>query len=472
MGQTFLFFTTLYVILPSLMIYLTLVIPRRINRVVNIALAAMYAVTIIGSAVGSGTTSSWAARSRLCCSVPSCTTPGPGRRLDPAVGDAWRVKSDTAPYAREAGVVRWGTRLVGVDAARGVALLGVMAIHVLPATGADGTVLVSERVAAGHSAAAFALLAGVGLALWSRAHPRPEERSIALAIRALAIGVIGSLLFLVDTGVDVILPAYAMLFALAIPLLWLSGRTLLTLAVILAVAVPPLSHLIRAGLSEQAAQARPVDLLLTGAYPVLGWLTYMCAGLAAGRLDLRSSRVAAALLAGGAALAVGTKAVSWFLLDVAGGREHLAASAGLAPGSPELTRLLLTSQHGVTPTDTWWWLAVSTPHSTTTLDLLHTAATSLALLGAALLLARWSRWILLPFAAAGSMTLTLYTAHVLLVNSPLMPADPTWSYAAQATAAVLVALLWRLRFRRGPLEQLVAALSVRGSSKALRFLRA
>jgi hypothetical protein len=51
-SQTFLFLTTLYVIFPSLMIYLTLVMPRRINRPVNIALAVVYAVTILGSAVG------------------------------------------------------------------------------------------------------------------------------------------------------------------------------------------------------------------------------------------------------------------------------------------------------------------------------------------------------------------------------------------------------------------------------------
>jgi uncharacterized membrane protein YeiB len=378
------------------------------------------------------------------------------------------VTSSTA--VRPAGAVRWGSRLVGVDAARGVALLGVMAIHVLPSVGADGRVLLVERIAAGRSAAAFALLAGVGLALWSRDR-RPDERSAALAIRALAIGLIGSLLFLVDTGVDVILPAYGLLFACAIPLLWLSGRTLAAAAVVIAVVVPPLSHVVRSGLSPSVAEAPPADLLITGAYPVLAWLTYLCAGLAAGRLDLRSSRVAAALLGVGVALAASAKAVSWFLLDVLGGREHLAASTGLPPRSPEFTQVLLTSQHGVTPTDTWWWLAVSTPHATTTLDLLHTTGTSLALLGALLLVARWSRRILLPLAAVGSMTLTLYTAHVLLVNTPLMPADPSWSYAAQATAAVLFAVLWRSRYRRGPLEQAVTTVSSRGSQRFLSFLR-
>ncbi|HZO63952.1 MAG TPA: DUF6326 family protein [Kribbellaceae bacterium] len=51
-SQTFLFLTTLYIIFPSLMIYLTLVLPRGITRGLNVALAAVYAVTVVGSAVG------------------------------------------------------------------------------------------------------------------------------------------------------------------------------------------------------------------------------------------------------------------------------------------------------------------------------------------------------------------------------------------------------------------------------------
>ena len=51
-SQTFLFFTTLYIVFPSLMIYLALVMPRGINRLLNVALAAVYAVTIVGSALG------------------------------------------------------------------------------------------------------------------------------------------------------------------------------------------------------------------------------------------------------------------------------------------------------------------------------------------------------------------------------------------------------------------------------------
>ena len=51
-NETFLLFTTLYVVIPSLMIYLSLALPRRVNRSVNIGAAGVYAATILGASVG------------------------------------------------------------------------------------------------------------------------------------------------------------------------------------------------------------------------------------------------------------------------------------------------------------------------------------------------------------------------------------------------------------------------------------
>jgi len=51
-GQPFLLGATIYVIIPSLMIYLSLVMPRRLNRIVSISLAGIYAITILGGAIG------------------------------------------------------------------------------------------------------------------------------------------------------------------------------------------------------------------------------------------------------------------------------------------------------------------------------------------------------------------------------------------------------------------------------------
>jgi cbb3-type cytochrome oxidase subunit 3 len=51
-NQTYLFLVTLYIIIPSLMIYLTLVLRPRLSRIINIVVAVIYAITILGSAVG------------------------------------------------------------------------------------------------------------------------------------------------------------------------------------------------------------------------------------------------------------------------------------------------------------------------------------------------------------------------------------------------------------------------------------
>ena len=50
--QTFLFFTTLYIIVPSLMVYVTLVMRAPVNRIVNVVVAAAYGLSVLGSAVG------------------------------------------------------------------------------------------------------------------------------------------------------------------------------------------------------------------------------------------------------------------------------------------------------------------------------------------------------------------------------------------------------------------------------------
>lgn len=51
-NQSFLLGTTAYVVIPSLMVFSTLVLQPRLNRVTNIALGIVYIVTIVIGAVG------------------------------------------------------------------------------------------------------------------------------------------------------------------------------------------------------------------------------------------------------------------------------------------------------------------------------------------------------------------------------------------------------------------------------------
>jgi hypothetical protein len=218
------------------------------------------------------------------------------------------------------------------------------------------------------------------------------------------------------------------------------------------------------------------ELLLTGEYPALVWATYVCAGIVLGRLRLHSSLTAARLLAGGAAVAVAALELSALLLGPMGGIAHLRA-AGTGDEDVTVADILAFGADGVTPTTTTWWLAVRSPHTGTPLDLLHTTGTAVALLGALLLLGHVTTPVLrkaidlmlAPLAAAGSMTLTLYTAHIVFMNSPLDVFGATAGYVVQVMVALLFAQVWRQVVGRGPLEWLTTSAThpTTGRSRAL-----
>ena len=50
--QVFLLATTIYIVIPSLMLVATLILRPRVNRVLNIALSVGYALTVVAGAIG------------------------------------------------------------------------------------------------------------------------------------------------------------------------------------------------------------------------------------------------------------------------------------------------------------------------------------------------------------------------------------------------------------------------------------
>jgi hypothetical protein len=52
--QAFLASTTVYILIPTLMVVLSLVLRPRVNRIANIVVAALYAASIIASCIGEG----------------------------------------------------------------------------------------------------------------------------------------------------------------------------------------------------------------------------------------------------------------------------------------------------------------------------------------------------------------------------------------------------------------------------------
>src|SRR3954451_11443055 len=361
-----------------------------------------------------------------------------------------------------------GRRVVAVDVARGVALLAMMTVHVLPGTDEQGRVSAAYAVASGRASALFAVLAGVGLALLTGGPARrlrPGTRAAVLT-RGLVIAGIGMFLVELRPPVAVILTNYGLLFAVAVPFLLLRRAALLTVAAGWLVVAPLLAHLLRAGRQPGpgpqpsfADLADPLDLLdrlaLTGYYPVLTWTPYLLVGLAVGRTALDSRRAGPRLVLAGVGLAL-LAALGSTLLLAAEGWDALRRSGpgelvGAAFGLPQLQ---LRSLHGAPPTTTWWWEAVLSPHSGTPFDLAQTIGSALAVVGLALVVVRLApRWrgrggrvgrgAVAALAATGSTTLSLYSLHVVVMATGVGRDHRLELLLVQVVAVVLLASLWR-----------------------------
>lgn len=371
-------------------------------------------------------------------------------------------------------------RLVGVDVARCLALIGMMATHLLAGYD-DGGVPWPQQLAGGRAAALFAVLAGVSLTLMTgREQPlRGEERRAAaarLTVRALVIAVIGLALGGLDSGVAVILTYYGMLFVLGLPFLGLRARALAVVCLGWLVAVPVLSHVVRMWLPAPSYQVpnlaslvQPWQLLteltFTGYYPTVPWLAYLLAGMVIGRLDLHRVRTAALLLVVGAGSALTAWGVSRLLTDVPAARSALRSTyaAAYPIEGVELDWVLVHGLYGTTSTESWWWLAVVAPHSGTPLDLAQTIGSAAAVTGLCLLVSRLRPRLFAVALGAGAMTLTLYTAHVIMLTLQVWPDDEPSNYATHVLVVSGVGALYALARRRGPLEKATALVSAAGA---------
>ncbi|GAB7190626.1 heparan-alpha-glucosaminide N-acetyltransferase domain-containing protein [Kineococcus sp. NUM-3379] len=359
-------------------------------------------------------------------------------------------------------------RLAGVDLARGLAVTGMVAVHLLPAA-AGGAAGLVHTVAGGRASALFGVLAGVSLGLLTRrgldGAGRRERAGLraGVVVRALLVTLLGLVLTGWQEGIAVVLPAYGLAFLVLLPVLWWPARRLAVLAGAWLLLGPVAGHLLRQDLPPGpgpqpglASLADPAGLLttlaLTGYYPVVGWAGFLLAGLAVARAGLPSGRAALRLAGAGAVLAGAAGLVGALLLGPAGGAGAIAAADPqgwariTAPGA---------SAYGTTPTTTWWWLAVAVPHSYTPVYLVSSTGTALLALGLALALpAALTRW-LGPLTAVGSMPLSVYALHVLAW--PLLHTPPGVALGVHLVVACVLATAWRQALGRGPAEEVVGA---------------
>ncbi|SDN27687.1 Uncharacterized membrane protein YeiB [Streptomyces sp. cf386] len=397
-----------------------------------------------------------------CSAVPSTVTPTLG------------IGSPALPAPTPSTV-----RLIGIDLARGVAVLGMYAAHVGPDPSVGGPVGFLLELARGRSAALFAVLAGFTLVIITgRPSPRTgrDGRQAAgrVVIRAIVLMALGFALTALDTSVEVILAFYGLVFLAVLPLYRLRATTLAVIAAVGALILPQVLYVIQQSIYEGSWSdtviawdplARFTDsdgfmeLLFTGEYPVLTWASFMIAGMALARLDLTDAKVRTRLALTGGALAVVGYGGSWLAL-------HLVPQAGT---------VIADATDGGSASSAWWsdtvgqiedstppeWLLVAAPHSQTTFSILGNTGVALVVVAACVTVAyrapRVTR-LLRPVAAVGMVALSTYVLHIVAIRvfgesdgSP--PALLVLS--AYIAGAMVFAMVWTRLFRRGPLEYLL-----------------
>lgn len=330
-------------------------------------------------------------------------------------------------------------RLVGLDAARGLAIIGMIIVNVGP----TDTETVLQRLYLlpfGRASILFVVLAGVGMGLFLRRRRGRRALWVPLVWRVLLLVVLGLVLQTMTRSVSVILTNYALLFLLA-PLLWrLSTRWLVGFGLVLMVAGPALivaydvqSPGIHApeGVSLTTPPAEAVaSLLLTGPYPLASWTVPFAFGLALSRLDLASPVVLRRMTVWGGVAAV----LAFLVADLAYAVLGTRADEGWL-------RLLTGVGHGQMPL----WLISATGGAVLTIAL----GTWLG--------RRAEQWIR-PLAVLGAYALTTYVLHVLVL-AVIKPDEGLGSFAEGAVITIVLtavlflgSLLWDRTGRLGPLE--------------------
>ncbi|MDQ0729151.1 DUF418 domain-containing protein [Microbacterium sp. W4I20] len=385
--------------------------------------------------------------------------------------------ADTAPAAR----------IIGLDLARLLAVLGMVAAHIFLGNAPEVALLAIT----GFPAALFAVLGGVSAVVSTRSQVHEGRVFAACASVVLRGGIlllIGTLLGLLPNFIVMVLAYYGAALAITGLLLWLP-TWLLALGATTLVFISPYAILaVRQATTSEPIAVPVLDSPLsfiqtigfTGFYPAVTWLTYMLIGVCVGRWLLNAPLTANRTLRGAA---VGA------LIAVAGSASDLA-SRGLMidqlrrEGSSfdEAQHLLTAEGHGTPLSGGWVALLNAAPHTGSSADILRTAGVGILIL--TLLVAATAsnkqplRQPLDALARAGAASLTIYVLQygsvpIMLIVTSLLLQDTEAAPAIQvltlfAHAVLIAALSWLLSRlnRRGPLEALVSDLVKAFTSRA------
>lgn len=342
-------------------------------------------------------------------------------------------------------------RIHGLDIARAVAIIGMMAAHLGPWAGRPALAEPATwpAVVNGYPSALFAVLAGVSIGIIARKGVAAGgvellRSRMRLGARAVILIALGLVLASLQSEVMVVLVPMGAMFLVVLPLVTARTTTVAGVAAALAVLGP----LVMAPAGAVVALA--AGFLWSALVPALG------VGVSGADLDVAwddgmggvnwAASVGPPIV--DAALDPELPAVPGTALEAA---ESGAAASGAGMGTGE--RLLGAFVDG-------------SAHASGLLDVVGAAAASLAAIAVLLMVGRTriGAAALHPLRMMGLMSLTVYVAHVVgfpvidlagLAVPAIAEVEPETWLIASIIAAMLFAVAWKAGHRRGPLEEIM-----------------
>lgn len=390
--------------------------------------------------------------------------------------DAFVPATPTSPRRRPG-------RLVGIDIARALALMGMFTQHVFLADtdGATSTGWVGRlfQEAGGRASVLFFVLSGVSLTIIAN-RGSASATDGALRRRGVLL-LLGGLLLTLVLWPASILQHYGVAFLLA-PWLLRLGRRGLGVVTAAGLIGGPILLLFAgrwtgdalglwSGDAGAALTSNTWDIAVGGSYPMVLWIGFFTLGMLLGRLDLWDRQTLVGLLGVAVAVAVVVGTVSASLED----RFGLPDVGDFGSGeSDDFFEDDGFKDDAAEPAD-WRSLFDVSGHSGRIGWTMQTGALAAAVMAFVLLLPARMTNKLEPLAWMGSMSLTAYLVHIVLVTDVFEPfvADAGLSVVTQewlllgliVTMAGICSVFFKL-MGVGPLERLLKQLSAGGSRDA------
>ncbi|WP_141537627.1 DUF418 domain-containing protein [Bacillus wiedmannii] len=355
-------------------------------------------------------------------------------------------------------------RIIGLDFARAWAMFGMLLVNFMVITGAEGNgppfLITFMSLFEGRASALFVILAGIGITLMTRSAVASNEKikiSNSRKIiwkRSLFLFILGLLLYIMEWTGD-ILHYYGVYLFVAAFLITVRKKLLLFLSIIILLIAQYLQLTFNPfeGWEGPTPFINYVDfwtiqgflrnLFFNGYHPIFPWFSFFLIGMIIGRLDLHNKKIRKGLLLLGITTTILTeilsKGLTHFFIPYIG-KEAATFLFNTGPILPNVLYILSATGSAIATLIICLYIAEKYEMN----------------------------WFVTSIIQTGQLTLTHYVSHVFIGIGTLILLNRMEHQSllfvllfaiAFFSFSILISVLWRKKFSRGPIEWIMRKLA-------------